>query len=40
MQVGVHALDVGQRDSLVEEHLVERHGEAAVDVVAVEHRHT
>ena len=37
MQIGVHSLDVVKSDGLVEQHLVERRGESAINVVAVEH---
>ena len=36
VQLGIDALDIVQVNGLVEEHLVERRREAAVDVVAVE----
>ena len=39
VQVGVHRLHVVQGDGFAQQLLVERQGEAAVDVVAVEHRH-
>ena len=36
-EVRVHCLDVGEVDGFVEQHLVERHREAAVNMMAVEH---
>ena len=38
VQFGVDRLDVGQKELLVKELLVERHGEATVDEAAVEER--
>lgn len=40
MQVRVHSLNVVQDDELVEQHLVEGHGEAPVNVMAVEDCHS
>lgn len=39
VEVRIDAFDVVQIDVFVEKHLVEGHGEAAVDVVAVENSH-
>ena len=39
VQLRVHVLHVVQQDGLAQQHLVERHDEAAVQVVAVEDGH-